>query len=105
MANNIPISPARTPRRAVAGEFSHLMERMIVMAANRYEYCQKLSIYDCGPLDGSFLRNILSIRSVMRNPLTMLMVAATTAMYPSTWLSVGASLWPLTMMAPTTEIA
>ena len=28
MASSMPISPAKTPRRAVAGEFIHFSERM-----------------------------------------------------------------------------
>ena len=49
--------------------------------------------------------NILSMRSVMRNPLTMLMVEQVTATTPSTLLSSGASPAPVMRMAPTTEMA
>src|SRR5690348_11313508 len=37
MAITMPISPARTPRRAVRGWLSHLSERMNSAAATRYE--------------------------------------------------------------------
>src|SRR5580704_6374349 len=36
MARNMPISPAHTPRRAVAGELSHFNERMKSAVAIRY---------------------------------------------------------------------
>src|SRR5947207_1697990 len=49
--------------------------------------------------------NIFSMRSVMRRPLTTLMVGAVTATNPSTRLSVLASLAPAMRMAPTTAIA
>ncbi len=45
------------------------------------------------------------MRSVMRNPLTILMVDATTATHPSTWLSFEAPPAPAIRIAPTTEIA
>src|ERR1041385_8900220 len=53
----------------------------------------------------SFLRNILSMRSVMRKPLTILIVEVVTARQPSTRLNRGASPEPAISIAPTTEIA
>src|SRR6266403_2102789 len=47
--------------------------------------------------------NILSMRSVMRNPPTMLLVAATMAMVPRTLASVAPCAWysPASRIAPT----
>src|SRR5882672_4212069 len=53
----------------------------------------------------SFFLNILSIRSVIRNPATMLMVANATAMMPRILLTIGEPPLPETRIAPTTEIA
>src|SRR5580698_8175678 len=53
----------------------------------------------------SRLLNILSMRSVMRKPLTILVTAAVIAMKPSTLLSVVAPSAPVIRMAPTTEMA
>src|SRR5205823_2443523 len=49
--------------------------------------------------------NIFSMRSVIRNPLTMFVTAAVIAMKPSTLLSVVASSLLMIRIAPTTEIA
>src|SRR5215469_3704550 len=49
--------------------------------------------------------NIFTMRSVIRNPLTMLVTTAVIAMKPSTLLSVVASGLPVMRIAPTTEIA
>src|SRR4029077_6657783 len=49
--------------------------------------------------------NILSMRSVMRKPLTMLVTAAVMAMKPSTLLNMVAPWALVTRMAPTTEMA
>src|SRR3989454_9970976 len=54
---------------------------------------------------GSRFLNILRMRSVIRYPLTRLVVDAKIAMNPSTRLSEGASFSPVIRMAPTTEIA
>src|SRR5262249_23399195 len=53
---------------------------------------------------GSFL-NIFSIRSVIRNPLTILMVENVTATTPRTLLSVVAPPEPVIRIAPPTQIA
>src|SRR5260370_12905698 len=49
--------------------------------------------------------NIFSMRSVIRKPLTMLVLAAVMATKPSTLLMVVASSLLMIMMAPTTEMA
>ena len=69
----------------MTGEFSHLMEKTTHSAAMIYAACQKESFICAGV---SFFLNIFSMRSVIRNPATMLMVANITAMFPapcSTW--------------------
>src|SRR6266478_3737852 len=53
----------------------------------------------------SFFLNILSNRSVIRKPATMLMVANMTAMMPRILLNRGEPPLPETRIAPTTEIA
>src|SRR5262249_32276976 len=56
---------------------------------------------------GPLALNILSIRSVMRNPPTMLLVAATIATVPKTFASIAPRAWysPARRMAPTTAMA
>ena len=108
MASAMPISPASTPRRAVRGWLSHLSERMNSAAATRYVALpsqesatsrrrRRLTLrrrseqsvasavnHGCGVSR----RNILSMRSVIQKPPTMLVVAAITASVPSTVLNV-----------------
>ena len=100
-ANSSPISPDSTPRRAVTGELSHLMERTTESAATMYAACQTPPGYRHFAV--SFLRNIFSMRSVIRNPLTMLIVDDTTAMQPSTLLNSRRSPAPAIRIAPTTR--
>src|SRR2546427_10337844 len=44
IASSMPICPAITPRRAVTGEFNHLIERTIASAAMIYADCQTASV-------------------------------------------------------------
>ena len=97
-ATAMPISPARTPRRAVRGWLSHLSDRMNSAAATSAR-----DHVDRGPRDRRAVRrrpampnvansvnhglrvsrrNIFSIRSVIQKPPTMLVVAAITASVP-----------------------
>ncbi len=97
----MPTSPAKTPRRAVAGEFIHFSENEQRGGKNVEELDQVLHLLLCR----SRFLNIFSMRSVIRKPLTMLVIAAVTAMKPSTREQVVASSAPVIRMAPTTEMA
>src|SRR6185312_11672039 len=57
-----------------------------------------------GPFWSSRFLNILSIRSVIRNPLTMLITEVVTAMKPSTRPSVESPAASVTRIAPTTQM-
>src|SRR5204862_2409980 len=56
---------------------------------------------------GALALNILSMRSVIRNPPTMLLVAATIAIVPRIFASIAPCAWysPARIMAPTTAMA
>ncbi len=106
IASSIPSSPAHTPRRAVLGELIHLSERTKRAVAIRYATSITMFVggSSCQCLLGPLALNILSIRSVMMNPPTTLLVAAMIAIVPNTVASVLLRS-PARMIAPTTAIA
>ncbi len=99
-ASTIPPTPAATPLRAVFGSFIHRREKMNPIAESRYSAWISGSI----TCPGSRFLNIFSMRSVIRKPLTMLVIEAKTATAPSTVLRVVCCS-PASSTAPTMAIA
>ncbi len=83
-ASTMAATPAATPWRAVFGSFIHRSEKMNPIAEKQVERLGQLFHY----CPGSRFLNIFSMRSVIRKPLTMLVIEAKTATAPRTVVSV-----------------
>ena len=89
-ARTVPAMPAYTPFRAVAGVFIQCSAKMKHADATRYANWP--TPYDherLPPSRLSLVLNIFSMRSVIRKPLTMLVIEAKSAMAPSTRMRSG----------------
>src|SRR5262245_20331707 len=65
MATAMPISPARTPRRAVRGWLSHFRERMNRAAATRYEAIPSPELMASADESGSAGTSVAARRNVL----------------------------------------
>ena len=89
-ARVMPATPAYTPRRAVAGVFIQCSAKTNRAVATMYGELDEAVAHGRPPSRGFVsVLNIFSMRSVMRKPLTMLVIEANRAIPPSSRITGG----------------